>query len=55
MLTEILPAHMWNLEHTSAWLNVFRGREDAPVMRVGSVSERLDLRTAARAADEEEP
>jgi hypothetical protein len=55
MLTEILPAHRWDLEHTSAWLNVFRGREDAPVLRVGSIADRLDLRTAARAEDEKEP
>jgi methylenetetrahydrofolate reductase (NADPH) len=55
MLTEILPAHCWNLEHTSAWLNVFRGREKAPVLRVGSIAERLDLELAARAGEDEEP
>jgi methylenetetrahydrofolate reductase (NADPH) len=55
MLTEMLPAHRWNLEHTSAWLNVFRGREEPPVLRVGSIAERLDLDLAARAREEEEP
>jgi len=55
MLTEILPGHRWNLEHTSAWLNVFRGREDPPVLRVRSIADRLNLAVARRARDEREP
>jgi methylenetetrahydrofolate reductase (NADPH) len=55
MLTEILSAHRWDLEHTSAWLNVFRGREDPPVLRVGSIADRLDLDAARRAERDEEP
>jgi hypothetical protein len=55
MLTEILPGHRWTLEHTSAWLNVLRGREDAPTWFVRSIASRLDWKTAERAKKEEEP
>jgi methylenetetrahydrofolate reductase (NADPH) len=55
MLTEILRGHKWDLEHKSAWLNVFRGREDVPVLRVRSIVERLDTDLAERAREEVEP
>ena len=55
MLTERLSPHRWDLEHTSAWLNVFRGREDWPVWRVGSIAERLNVKLAERAKREREP
>lgn len=55
MLTEILPGHKWDLEHTSAWLNVFRGREEPPALRVGPRSDRLDIDVAERAEVEKEP
>jgi methylenetetrahydrofolate reductase (NADPH) len=55
MLTEMLPPHMWDLEHTAAWLNVFRGRESAPVWFVRSVADRLDFRLAERAEEERKP
>jgi len=55
MLTRMIPAHRWDLEHTSAWLNVFRGREKAPVLRVGSVVDELDVGLADRAKRETEP
>ena len=55
MLTRTVPAHMWDLERTSAWLNVFRGRGKWPVWRVGSVADRLDARVADRAKSEREP
>ena len=32
MLYDIKKIHNWNLENTSAWLNVFRKRIDAPVI-----------------------
>ena len=55
MLTEMLAAHRWDLEHTSTWLNVFRGREDAPTWRVGRIVRRLDLDVAKRARQERRP
>jgi hypothetical protein len=55
MLTEIVKPHRWSLEKTSAWLNVFRGREEPPVWRVGSIVKRLDVETAHRALEEREP
>jgi len=55
MLTEIMPGHRWDFEKTSAWLNVFRGREEPPVWSVRSVAERLDFDVASRALDEREP
>jgi len=55
MLTRMRPAHSWDLEHTSAWLNVFRGRGRAPVLRVGPVADSLDLELSDRARAEREP
>jgi hypothetical protein len=55
MLTRMVPAHRWDLERTSAWLNVFRGRRKRPVWRVGSIMKQLDLRVAERAKREREP
>ena len=55
MLTEMLPAHKWSLEHTSSWLNVFRGREDAAAWTVRSIADRLDRGVADRAKQEREP
>lgn len=55
MLTEALPAHKWGLERTSAWLNVFRGREEPPAWSVRSVADRLDFRASDRAQEEREP
>jgi methylenetetrahydrofolate reductase (NADPH) len=55
MLTEILPPHQWSLEKTSAWLNVFRGKEEPPAWRVRSVANRLDFEVADRALREREP
>jgi len=55
MLTEILRPHQWSLEKTSAWLNVFRGREEPPVWRVRSIVDRLDRDAARRALEEREP
>lgn len=55
MLTEILQPHQWSLEKTSAWLNVFRGREEPPVWRVGSIADRLDRKAAERSLEEREP
>ena len=55
MLTERLPGHRWNLEHTSAWLNVFRGREEFPVLLVRSIRDRLDTDVSERAESEREP
>jgi hypothetical protein len=59
MLTEMLAAHRWDLEHTSTWLNVFRGREEGPTWRVGRIMRRLDRRldidVAKRAREEREP
>jgi methylenetetrahydrofolate reductase (NADPH) len=53
MLTRMVPAHNWSLERTAAWLNVFRGRERAPVWRVGSIADELDMKVAERAKREE--
>jgi hypothetical protein len=55
MLTERLSPHRWDLERTSAWLNVFRGREKAPVWLVRSIADRLDFRVAKRAREERKP
>jgi methylenetetrahydrofolate reductase (NADPH) len=55
MLTEIVRSHQWSLEKTSAWLNVFRGREEAPAWWVRSVIDRLDRAAARRALEEREP
>ncbi len=55
MLTGITPAHRWDLEHTSAWLNVFRGRLDAPAWRVGALADRLNGDLAERSKQEREP
>ena len=53
-LTERLTPHQWDLEHTSAWLNVFRGREEPPALRMGPIAERMDKALARRAEDEED-
>ena len=55
MLTEMLAGHRWDFEHTSTWLNVFRGRKEAPTWRVGRIIRRLDLDVAKRARQEREP
>jgi hypothetical protein len=55
MLTEVLRPHKWDLEHTSAWLNVFRGREEWPAWTVRSIVDRLKLDVARRSEDEREP
>jgi len=55
MLTEMLAPHRWDLEHTSTWLNVFRGREEVPTWRVARIVRRLDLDVAKRARQEREP
>lgn len=55
MLTERMTPHQWNLERTSAWLNVFRGRIQGTALLVGRVVSRLDTRTAERALREREP
>lgn len=55
MLTEVITPHQWNLERTSAWLNVFRGRIRGPVLLVRSIADKLDRRTAERALREREP
>jgi methylenetetrahydrofolate reductase (NADPH) len=55
MLTEILRPHQWSLEKTSAWLNVFRGKEEPPVLWVGRIVDRLDPGAARRALEEREP
>jgi len=51
-MTERLPAHSWRLEHTSAWLNVFRGREEWPALWLRSVRDRVDMDAAERARRE---
>ncbi|MBD3348801.1 MAG: hypothetical protein GF400_06355 [Candidatus Eisenbacteria bacterium] len=53
-LTERLAPHSWGLEHTSAWLNVFRGREEWPALRIGPLRHRMDMDAAERAEREEE-
>lgn len=55
MLTERMTPHQWNLERTSAWLNVFRGRIRGTALFVGRVVSKLDTRTAERALREREP
>jgi methylenetetrahydrofolate reductase (NADPH) len=55
LLTEIMPAHQWRVEHGSAWLNVFCGRIEPPVLLVRRVIDKLDLRAADRARQEREP
>jgi hypothetical protein len=55
MLTRLIPAHRWDLERTSAWLNVLRGRRVGPVWRVGSIVNELDVEVADRARREREP
>lgn len=55
LLTEIASPHQWSFEHTSAWLNVFRGRHKPPVLLVRKVIETLDARAAERAGREREP
>jgi methylenetetrahydrofolate reductase (NADPH) len=52
-LTERLAPHQWDLEHTSAWLNVFRGREEGPAWRIGPVADRMDMDLARRAEEED--
>ena len=54
-LTRRLSGHDWSLEHSSAWLNVFRGREEGPAFRMGPVADRMDLDVARRADDESKP
>ena len=54
LLTRMVPAHSWDRERTSAWLNVFRGRGGWPVWRVSSVKSGLDLDVARRADAEKE-
>jgi hypothetical protein len=49
----MIPAHRWGLEHTSAWLNVFRGRGNWPVWRVGAIADELDMNLTERAKREE--
>lgn len=55
MLTERMGAHRWRLEHTSAWLNVFRGLEEPPAWLVRQVRDRLDTELAERSNEEREP
>ncbi|MFH1689874.1 MAG: methylenetetrahydrofolate reductase C-terminal domain-containing protein [Candidatus Eisenbacteria bacterium] len=54
-LTVRLDPHQWSLEHSPAWLNVFRGREEGPAFRMGPVADRMDAHTARRAGSETEP
>jgi hypothetical protein len=54
LLTEAMPGHRWNYERTSAWLNVFRGRIEPPVLFMKRVIGTLDVRTAERAERERE-
>ncbi len=53
-LTERIEPHNWRLEHTSAWLNVFRGREEWPALRVGPHVDRMNLDVAKRIERERE-
>jgi len=53
-LTERLAPHSWRLEHTSAWLNVFRGREEWPALWLRAVRDRVDEKAAERAEREAE-
>jgi hypothetical protein len=53
-LTERIEPHNWRLERTSAWLNVFRGREDWPAFRIGPHADRMDLDVARRIEREKE-
>jgi hypothetical protein len=53
-LTERLSPHNWRLEHTSAWLNVFRGREEWPALRIGPLRHRMDMEASKRALRERE-
>lgn len=55
MLTERMTPHQWDLERTSAWLNVFRGRIRGTALLLGRVISKLDTRTADRALREREP
>ena len=55
MLTQAVPAHRWDLEHTSSWLNVFRGRKEGPVWLVRRIAARLDTRVADRSRAEVDP
>ena len=55
MLTERMTPHQWNLERTSAWLNVFRGRIRGTALIMGRILPALDARTARRALEEREP
>ncbi len=51
-LTERIAPHNWRLEHTSAWLNVFRGREEWPALFMGRHVDRMDLDVANRVKQE---
>lgn len=51
-LTERLAPHNWELEHSSAWLNVFSGREEGPAFRMGPIARRMDRGVAERAERE---
>jgi hypothetical protein len=54
MLTRLVPAHRWDLERTSAWLNVLLGRRRGPAWRVRSIVDELDVKVADRAKRERE-
>jgi hypothetical protein len=41
LLYKVNKIHNWNLEGTSAWLNVFKKRIDAPILFVGKDEKRV--------------
>jgi hypothetical protein len=55
IVTEIISPHQWNVERTSAWLNVFRSRIEPPMLLARRHLAKFDLGTAARAEKEREP
>ncbi len=55
LLLRIAPPHRWDAERTSAWLNVFRGRIEAPHWRVAPYVDDRDREVAGRAGKEREP
>jgi hypothetical protein len=55
LLSETVSPHQWNVERTSAWLNVFRGRIEPPILLARRHLAKFDLAAAARAGEEREP
>lgn len=41
LLYQFKKIHNWNLEHTSAWLNVFKKRIEAPIWFVGNDKQKV--------------